>query len=635
MPSPALPSARRDQAAPRWLRLWLAAAAACVVAMFLPTTAAQAQSQEGGVQFQFTALETQVGEPVELLVRFTNVDQPTPPEPPVVEGLTIKRSGRPQTSEQFRIFNGQSERTVTTTFTYEITPTKAGRFTVPAMSVTIDGREFKSDPTVIVATGNAADDAPVLYVDVVADPENPMVGEPTTLTLRIWVRPYRNPQYNVTLNEGQMWSCIDLDSSSLGLFKQAMVDMARANRRPKGVETIRDDRSYYVYSIQRPFTPTRVGAPEIGDLSIVVNWPKSVRQVRDFFNQVSLEVKGVQEITAQPAPLSINVRPLPTDGQPAFFNGAVGRFKVEAIANPTRAAVGDPITITYTVTALDDADVLDGVQAPPFASIEELSKSFRIPSDPPPGTVNGRRKVFTQTFRPLSDKVHEIPAIPFASFDPSTSSYRVVASEPIKLEISGAERMNRSQIVGATAPEEAPAAAPLKALAGGLLANAPPSAALLRDDRVTIGTGIALAAVLPPSLCLVLAIRRRVEERRRADPARLRAAGAAKVALAGLANGATPDAILAALTGYIADRCTLPDGHRTRGDAVAALRERDVPPDLVDAVDRLLGACERARYAPRAGDAISLDEARSLIGRLERTTLRRGSAVAATNGGAA
>ena len=79
--------------------------------------------------------------------------------------------------------------------------------------------------------------------------------------------------------------------------------------------------------------------------------------------------------------------------------------------------------------------------------------------------------------------------------------------------------------------------------------------------------------------------------------------------------------MLAALTGYVADRCGLAEGGRTHGDAIAELRAQETSEDLVARVDRLMALCERARYAPKGGAEVSISEARELVKQLERMHL--------------
>ena len=292
-------------------------------------------------------------------------------------------------------------------------------------------------------------------------------------------------------------------------------------------------------------------------------------------------------------------------------------------------SVGDPITLTFVVTSQtnDGGASLEELQAPSFASMPELTKNFRIPSDPIAGKTSDRRKVFTQTFRPVTDAATEIPAIPFAFFDSTTGRYGVVETKAIPITVSAAERLSLSQVVGGSTSSVVRPEQSLTAVAGGLLANVPPGVDLLADERAPVGALLAVVAGAPPIACAALAIMIAAKRRREADPLRRRSAKAAKVAIALLNHRATPETTLAALAGFVADRCGLSDGERTRVDAIAALRDRNVDDELVMQLDRMMSLCERSQFAPKGDAAISVEEARELVRRIDRAhrTLKAGT----------
>lgn len=601
---------------------------ALLAALLLPDGRALAAD----VTFGVTNREVFLGGKSFIEVTVRNATSITPPEPPAVDGAEIRRLPGERTSQQTRIVNGVVDTVVTTTFVFEVVPTRTGRIVVPPIEVVADGETFRGEPTTIVV--NASETGDLLFVDVVADPPSPMVGEEMTLTLRIWVRPYRNPEANATLGEGDMWQLIDFERSKTGLFKQAFAELEQQRRRPRGEEKLRNDRAYFVYSVQRRVRPSRAGPPEIGPIEIVVNWPTGVRQARNFFGERTVQITGVRPVVATPEALELAVRPLPTEGQPAFFNGAVGRFAVEASAKPNEVAVGDPITLTFTVIAEDDGSTLDGVQAPPFAEIPELARGFRIPSDPIAGSTQGRRKTFTQTFRPTDDAIAEIPAIPFAFFDPQSQRYEIVRTEPIPIEVRPAERLALSQIVGGRVEGGSNGApiAKLEIVPGGLVANAPIDPSILRNAWAPNSLPIATALLVGPPLAIAaLGLVRIVRERRDADPAALRARRAARRARGAIAAASgDPAALLHAITGFVVERLGAPEGSRTRSDALRLLEAHGVDAALRARVDRLLAACERARFAPstaQPGDA-SHGEALAALDALDRALPRRPSSAA-------
>ena len=62
----------------------------------------------------------------------------------------------------------------------------------------------------------------------------------------------------------------------------------------------------------------------------------------DRYQQVSVDL----EAEAQ----AITVKPLPSAGRPAGFNGAVGRYTMQAKASPLEVTVGDPVTVNIQLS---------------------------------------------------------------------------------------------------------------------------------------------------------------------------------------------------------------------------------------------------------------------------------------------
>jgi hypothetical protein len=600
-----------------------------ILTALLPLLWAACSAFGGDAVFRTPPREGYVGVPSTLRVEIRDAADFEPPVFPEVDGLTFALGQSQHKQTSVTIINGRKSESVTQSLEIEITPAREGRFAVPAIALTIDGKEFKSAPFTLVV--KPSDATGILIAEITADPPNPYVGQPTKLTLRIFFKPYRDPSVNVALDGGNMWSLIDAERSEWGPFRSALIKLEQRRQRPADRERVRDDTTYAVFEIDDIWTPTQAGSPEFDNVEILASWPTGVQIVKDFFGQNTAQLTGTRPVRAHATATGITVRPLPEAERPASFAGAVGDFTVSATARPTEVSVGDPITVVFTVKSADrearSLGSLETLQAPPFAQLPVLAKSFRIPSDQLGGTVRDREKTFTQTFRPLTDGLTEIPPIPFGFFDPEAGTYREVFTEAIPITVRTAERMTLSEIIGATPAPQGRERSALTAVAGGLLANVPPNPSLLGSATATIGPAVYGTLALPPFLCAVLLVMRRLQDHRDANPLRLRAGRASAVAskaLAAARPGAEAEAILGAVTGFIADRCGLADGAKTRGDAVRALEAAGIDQEVVRRVDGLLGACERERYAPAGSSTLSLEEAKAIIRLLERAPLATG-----------
>jgi hypothetical protein len=121
-------------------------------------------------------------------------------------------------------------------------------------------------------------------------------------------------------------------------------------------------------------------------------------------------------------PISLNVRPLPKEGELPGFTGGIGTFRIEPPKLATNElVVGEPVKLAVTVRG--DANVARLVAPlPPRIrewQIFDSTPSGGISQNTPTDTVS----IFQYTLVPLTDEIHQTPAIPFSYFDPSRSNY--------------------------------------------------------------------------------------------------------------------------------------------------------------------------------------------------------------------
>jgi hypothetical protein len=125
-------------------------------------------------------------------------------------------------------------------------------------------------------------------------------------------------------------------------------------------------------------------------------------------------------------PLTIRVLPLPAEGRPAGFSGAVGKFTITATASPTEVEVGRSLHLGLVFGGTGDfaavrAPRLDGLAG--FHVVGWLD-------------VGDGVRAFTYELEPLSAEVKEIPSIAFDYFDPAPpAGYRVARTAAIPLRV--------------------------------------------------------------------------------------------------------------------------------------------------------------------------------------------------------
>ncbi|MFK7738147.1 MAG: hypothetical protein AB8B50_19120 [Pirellulaceae bacterium] len=179
-------------------------------------------------------------------------------------------------------------------------------------------------------------------------------------------------------------------------------------------------------------------------------------------------VFGVRPIDQRPAlatsePMTLEILPLPTEGQPSNFSGAVGKgFSVEASTNRSVVRVGDPISLEVTIRG--DGN-LESLESPIQSENDALpSDLFQLPDEPTSGTFTGKAKQFQIPIRVNSESVQQLPALPFAWFDPETETYETTFSKPIALQVMKAQVVSADDVVAARKDEPTQANSPAEQL---------------------------------------------------------------------------------------------------------------------------------------------------------------------------
>jgi hypothetical protein len=155
------------------------------------------------------------------------------------------------------------------------------------------------------------------------------------------------------------------------------------------------------------------------------------------------------ELSSTSAPLT--VLPLPTDGRPPSFSGAVGHFDIDSHADATRVRVGEPIELTLQVHGQGN---LDRVSTPGVAESDDF-KTYA-----PTVTQKDDSKTFAQAIVPEKPGSTEIPPVAFAYFDPDSARYVTAQSKAIPLEVKPGQALTAT--LGGKVPDATtgPALAP-------------------------------------------------------------------------------------------------------------------------------------------------------------------------------
>ncbi len=153
-----------------------------------------------------------------------------------------------------------------------------------------------------------------------------------------------------------------------------------------------------------------------------------------------------QNLYVMAKPVTLSVRALPGEERPVNFSGLVGQFDLRAALDPARVRVGDPLTLTLTLTGepyLYDLDLPQGVVA------GALTADFQVSIATPPSTSRESAKDFHFTIRPRHAAVQAVAGIEYNSFDPESGRYVTISTEPVPLAVAGNRVLTASDAEGA------------------------------------------------------------------------------------------------------------------------------------------------------------------------------------------
>lgn len=607
-------------------------------------------AQEPELIVEIEKREIYEGESVRYIVTVNHVDNPTAP---VLSGLNdfevVDLGGQSLNSQQITIINGQRTEIIRRgmQYNYRLTPKQPGVFTIPAPTAKVGSDVITGRAVTLRVVAPEIQDTVIVKLEVDRESVYPM--QPFELTLTISVKELpgelkdKDPLSVQPTPPALLFPCLTDDEIYDGIKPSrswreileplvsrnssgvqinnvgsqsvfSLFDRQATGFHPTPTRTTRKnedgvDIGYWNYQFRRKLIPQKIGKYSFGPATLKGTYAAGIENGR---------LTG-REIYAVAKSLSVTVKDVPVDGRPDSYIGAVGNFDVSAALAPAAASVGDPMTLTLSVTGQGS---LADARPPELSSLAEISDAFRMYEATEETQANSRR--FTYSLRPLSTSVTEFPAIPISFFDVESEQYVTRMTEPIAVSIREAETLSGTDIVSSPS-EVASSRDEIEVSEGGLFAN-DSSLSSLRNERIEpshwgIAWGCMIAAWLAASLGLKRVRRIREDpalQRRRSAASRVNTALAdAATLLSSGGQSETCDAIRKAVAGLIADFANISDAGLTPRDAADQLSGLGVEEALCERTVKLLNDCDAARYGSVAEDVSRLHaDAVSLVDQL-------------------
>jgi len=293
---------------------------------------------------------------------------------------------------------------------YGVITQKEGAFTIPEQAIIADGTPITvPEANFIARPPDRA--APEPFVKINAGRSEMYAGEVSPLNIELF------------LPQGTFLTRIEPPS----LEHDDLIIKRFRQQQQRGREI--NGEYYTVYLYANSVSGINSGTFEIGPLQmdITVRSNRGLRSPTQFQQQRARTFKPLSNT------LPLMVKPLPEEGRPASFKGAVGNFSLSAEAFPTKLNVGDPISVDVVIQGTGSFDPV----GPPEIETPEgwrLYPAKQIYENRSLGLKRGATS-YNQIFIPekMADR---LPPFVFSYFDPAKEEYVELHSPEIPLEMS-------------------------------------------------------------------------------------------------------------------------------------------------------------------------------------------------------
>ena len=420
------------------------------------------------VDAQLDRNSVQVGNGAQLTLRISG-SRTGQPEMPKVDNLIFQPQGQ---SQQTQWINGVT--TVSVTYNYLVGSNTPGDYQIPPIEIMVDGKKLATLPLKLKVLADAASQAPpgmpnasgtpptkqdttpsedqfgFLTVEpATSDRKHVYVGEIAPVRIRAWIPAEARAQLRSGIQpEGKAFT------------------LHHVSDQPQQTQEIKDGKRYLVVTWFGGISATKAGTYP-ASLSLQANVavkdesapaprrPRGGPFDDPFFDSAfdRMNTRYIQkDVTLTSRDQEIEVRPLPTEGKPAGFTGAVGQFTMDATNIPSEWQTGEPQQVTASVSGAGNFALVKS----PTLMPEENWKFYQAKDEFTPGdqaSFSGTKN-FQFSAVPRKGGTQDV-GLSFSYFDPTDAKYKTLTSPAKKIQVTGADLVETKKETSTEPPKEA------------------------------------------------------------------------------------------------------------------------------------------------------------------------------------
>lgn len=548
-----------------------------------------------------------------------NAGNPSSPElNEDIKGFEVVYGPAYSQSMSTTIINGKASSESNWVFTYTMMATAQGTFTIPAASINVGGRNYKSNTAQIRvlppdkdAKNNQQGGRPIQETTSSSTAANINPKDAFVRAIFSKTKVAEQEALVVTFRFYTVLNVREAGKVEFPEFEGFMVeDFDLPANRQWRLENF-NGKNYQVIDVKKSLLfPQRSGKITIPSGKLDIVFAVKSGQVSDMFfgtYDVMSEVKRTLKTT----PVTVDIESLPT-GKPLNFSGAVGTFTFTPVISDTHVKANEAVTIKLDISGTGNLKLIKNpvIQFPKDMETYDpkVNNDFRITEN----GLSGTRSI-EYMFIPRYPGEYTIPPVEFNYFDIKEKKYKKLTSPSYTLKVD--KDPNAGKNTSATSymnQREVQIEQDIRYIKTD-------DYEFHRSSDFFIGSlGNILWYLIPLILFVICSIMYRKQIKANADVVRMRTKKANKVASKRLKlakrylDASNKDSfyeeVLRAVWGYLSDKLTIPVAELSRENIEMELRKYGVGEELLHKYISILDTCEFARYSPASGSSEAMDK---------------------------
>ena len=564
-----------------------------------------------------------VGQPIRVEFNLNAKPDKGTFQAPSFDNFDVMAGPSTSQSSSTSIINGKATSSVSFGFTYLLLPQKAGTFTIGAASVSVGGKKYTSETSVIEVRGEsessskgattiAKDD---LMLRLELSKTSAYKGEPIRATLKLYTR------INFAVQEYPKMPAFN------GIWSQQL----NVNQGPFR-ETL-NNKAYDVYNITEyilyPQQGGELAIEPIEMTTVALIQVESNKSFDPFFGG-GYETMQIPRKLKTPE-LKIKVKEFPA-GAPASFSGAVGRYTMSHELSATELSANSSATLQLTLSGVGN---LNFVSAPTLS----LPASFELydikNEEKLQNTASGSKgyRRFDYPFIVRSEGEYEIAPVEFTYFDLEKQKYETLSTGPLKIVVTPDLGASAQSQTGTTTPTVITTPTvkreDVKQLGEDIryIKQSTELRSVVAPLVLSSTYWIVIFVLLLAAIATYLILRKRIRDNsdevlvkgRRANRVAVKRFRVAAKYMQEENSSAFYKEMLSGLWGYMSDRFNIPVADLKREVVREELQKRGAAEEA-ETIIAVIARCEEAQYSPIANSEMKsiYDEGVEAVSKIEK-----------------